>query len=173
MIRFSLFAAAAILIAGCASSTVGPEPAPSDTQQATHPVQIADSDIAAGQTIYVPVYSHIYHTTQSRVFNLTATLSIRNTDPESAIVLRWVRYYDSNGHLVRDYLESPIELDPMATIDYVVPEADESGGAGANFLIEWVASRPVTPPLAEAVMIRSANQQGISFVTRGVVTSER
>ncbi|HEY9297554.1 MAG TPA: DUF3124 domain-containing protein, partial [Phormidium sp.] len=33
--------------------------------------------IAAGETLYVPVYSHIYYEDQEKVLNLAATLSIR------------------------------------------------------------------------------------------------
>jgi len=46
----------------------------------------------AGQTIYVPVYSHIYHDDGKKTFNLAATLSIRNTDLENPIVITFVRY---------------------------------------------------------------------------------
>src|SRR5215831_2679018 len=40
-----------------------------------------------GQTIYVPIYSHIYFQNKSRTLNLTATLSIRNTDLTHAITV--------------------------------------------------------------------------------------
>ncbi|MGH2414466.1 MAG: DUF3124 domain-containing protein, partial [Microcystaceae cyanobacterium] len=36
--------------------------------------------IVMGQTIYVPIYSHIYFENSQKTFDLTATLSIRNTD---------------------------------------------------------------------------------------------
>lgn len=40
----------------------------------------AEGTVVTGQTIYVPIYSHIYFQNQSRTLNLTATLSIRNSD---------------------------------------------------------------------------------------------
>jgi hypothetical protein len=45
----------------------------------------ADSSmvLSAGQTVYVPIYSHIYSGLKGRPFNLAATLSIRNTDPSN------------------------------------------------------------------------------------------
>jgi hypothetical protein len=48
----------------------------------------ADSDIflSTGQTVYVPIYSHIYSGLKGRPFNLAATLSIRNTDPKHWII---------------------------------------------------------------------------------------
>ncbi|MGD9103948.1 MAG: DUF3124 domain-containing protein, partial [Desulfobacterales bacterium] len=41
----------------------------------------AESHIAlsGGQTVYVPIYSHIYSGLKGRPFSLAATLSIRNT----------------------------------------------------------------------------------------------
>lgn len=33
-----------------------------------------------GGSVYIPVYSHIYQHNQKKTFDLTATLSIRNTD---------------------------------------------------------------------------------------------
>ena len=50
-----------------------------------------------GQTIYVPVYSHIYSRDELRTFDLTVTLSMRNTDREQPIVLTSVSYYDTSG----------------------------------------------------------------------------
>lgn len=122
-----------------------------------------------GQTIYVPIYSHIYARDKSRVINLTATLSIRNTDAKHPIRIRSARYYGTDGVLVREYINEPLRLAPMASTDFVVAEDDTSGGAGANFIVEWSASVEVTEPVVEAVMISTASQQGISFVSAGRV----
>ncbi len=121
------------------------------------------------QVVYVPAYSHIYHQDGSRDFNLTATLSIRNTDPEYPITITEVRYYDSGGGLVRTYLAQPLELGPLASIPYVVEERDKAGGVGANFIVKWQTATRVSSPIIEAVMISTASAQGISFTTRGQV----
>ena len=63
-------------------------------------------------------------------------------------------------------------LGPLATAEFVVDESDRTGGAGASFLVEWVADGPVSAPVVEAVMISTAGQQGISFVTEGRVVEE-
>ena len=49
----------------------------------------AGSDIAlsAGQTVYVPIYSHIYSGNKARPFDLAAILSIRNTDMDNTVNL--------------------------------------------------------------------------------------
>lgn len=128
---------------------------------------------SAGQTIYVPVYSHIYYRDKRRVFNLTATLSIRNTDAQVPLELVAVRYYNSAGEHVRDYVAAPRSLGPLASLEFVVDEEDTSGGSGANFIVEWQAGAAVTPPVVESVMISTAASTGISFVSPGRVLAER
>lgn len=123
--------------------------------------------------IYVPIYSHIYIRDQSRTINLTATLSIRNTDLQNPIRITSARYYGTNGALVREYVKEPLRLAPMASTDFVVAEEDATGGSGANFIVEWGAGAEVTEPVVEAVMIGTASQQGISFVSTGRVLKEQ
>ena len=134
----------------------------------------ADSDIAlsAGQTVYVPIYSHIYSGLKGRPFSLAATLSIRNTDPQQSITLVSVNFYDSDGKLVKAYLDEPGELKAMASTRYILTEADTGGGSGANFLVKWKSQTKMNPPLIEGVMIGTRSGQGISFVSRGQVINE-
>ena len=89
-----------------------------------------------------------------------------------SISLAAVDYYDSQGKLVKHYLQSSHDLGPMASIRYVVKESDTSGGSGANFVVKWNAETSVNPPVIESVMIGTQSQQGISFTSRGQVISE-
>ncbi|HPQ70088.1 MAG TPA: DUF3124 domain-containing protein [bacterium] len=123
---------------------------------------------AVGQTVYVPVYSHIYHR-EDMEFDLTTTLSIRNTDFNNSIVIYTVKYFDTTGKLVRDYADTPLILPAMATLDYIVGERDRTGGSGANFIVEWFAEKDVSEPIIESVMIGTSGQQGISFLSVGKV----
>ena len=134
----------------------------------------AESSIAlsAGQTVYVPIYSHIYSGLKGRPFSLAATLSIRNTDPKYPITLMSVQFYDSDGKLIKEYLDKPIELKAMASTRYIITEGDTTGGSGANFLVKWKSQKKVNPPLIEGVMIGTRSGQGISFVSRGQVIDE-
>lgn len=135
-------------------------------------IALDQSQIVAGQTVYVPIYSHIYHhNSPDRGINLSATLSIRNTDGKHPIILNAVRYYDTQGQLLKQYLEQPVELNPMATTAFFVESDNLAGGAGANFIVEWAADTLVTEPVIEAVMISTASGQGISFVSPGRVLS--
>ncbi len=124
------------------------------------------------QTVYVPVYSHIYSGDREQPFYLAATLSIRNTDRLQAITLTAVDYYDSDGRFLKHYLTAPQSLAPLATRRVVVPESDKSGGSGAKFIVSWRSEAPVTEPLIESVMISTKTQQGISFTSRGRVLDE-
>ena len=134
----------------------------------TPPVS-AEMRLLKGQTVYVPVYSHIYSGDREQPFYLAATLSIRNTDRTHAITLTAVDYYDSEGTFLKHYLEAPFILKAMATKRFVVPESDKSGGSGAKFIVVWKADPPVAEPLIESVMISTKTQQGISFTSRGRV----
>jgi len=129
---------------------------------------------SAGQTVYVPIYSHIYSGVKARPFDLAATLSIRNTNLNTSIRLVSVKYYDSAGKLVKDYLEAPISLAALASTRYIIAEDDKAGGSGANFIVIWNAAQSVNPPIIEGVMIGTHSGQGISFVSRGqVIAADR
>ena len=113
----------------------------------------SDISLSTGQTVYVPIYSHIYSGLKGRPFNLAATLSIRNTDPKHPISLISVKFYDSEGKLLKTYLDNPLEIKAMASTRYILTESDAAGGSGANFLVKWTSKTKVNPPLIEGVMI--------------------
>lgn len=131
-----------------------------------------DIKLSSGQTIYVPIYSHIYSGVKARPFALAATLSIRNTNPKHPITLVSVKYYDSDGKFVEDYLSQPIQMQALVTTRYIITEGDKSGGSGANFIVVWKSDRKVNQPIVEAVMIGTQSSQGISFLSRGQVIKE-
>jgi hypothetical protein len=129
----------------------------------------AKMQLYSGQTIYVPIYSHIYSGNREQPVYLAATLSIRNTDRKHSITVTAVDYYDSKGKFLKHYLEKPLALSKMATQRFVVSESDKSGGSGAKFIVKWTSDQPVAEPLIESVMISTKTQQGISFTSRGRV----
>ena len=119
--------------------------------------------------VYVPAYSHVF--TGSGDPNLLAvTLSIRNTDSSRSIIVTSVQYYDSKGALVREYLENPLELTALASTEFFVEELDRTGGAGANFIVDWSSNDQVHQPLIEAVMIGGlkSGRGNISLISRGI-----
>lgn len=131
-----------------------------------------DLQIVTGQTIYVPAYSEIFYGSASRTMSLSVTLAIHNTDPESAIIIQSVQYFDTNGALVRDYISSPVEILPLATSGFIVEDRDVSGGWGANFIVKWGAEQPVYEPVIEAIMVSTQGTHGISLISPGRVVSQ-
>jgi hypothetical protein len=89
-------------------------------------------------------------------------------------VLDVVRYFDSAGKPVRDYINGPAELAPLATVEFVIQRADAAGGPGANFLIHWKGPEDVDEPIVEAVMVGESGNgnAGISFTSAGRNVSE-
>ncbi len=148
------------------ASNVQPPPSHLDSLSVAEPAPPEGGTppkLVRSQTLYVPAYSHIYYRDAQRSMNLATTLSLRNTSPETAIVLSAIEYYDSGGDRVRNYLETPRTLDPLASTYVVVEVTDLQGGVGANFLVRWHAEAPVHPPVVETVMIATESTQGISF----------
>jgi hypothetical protein len=129
---------------------------------------------ARAQTLYVPVYSHIYYGDRERDYILlSATLSVRNTDMAKSITLLSADYYDSKGKFIEKFVVKPVKLGPLETIRYIVKESDTRGGSGANFIVKWAADTMVTAPIIETVMIGTRGQQGISFTSRGQAIQEQ
>ena len=130
--------------------------------------EIPPKSVVAGQMVYVPVYSHIY-AKGGKPFLLETTLSVRNSDPNENITIASVRYYDTNGNLIKDYLDKPLLLKPLATAEFLVAQKEIEGGSGANFMVEWISDKVVNKPVIEAVMVGIEGQTSISFVRAGVV----
>ncbi len=132
----------------------------------TTAAKIPSKEVVAGQMVYVPIYSHIY-ARGGKPFLLEATLSVRNSDPKEDITIASARYYDTNGKLIRNYLEKPMLLKSLATTEFLVPQKEIEGGSGANFIVEWISDTKVNKPVIEAVMIGIEGQTNISFVRPG------
>jgi hypothetical protein len=125
------------------------------------------SRLSRGQDIYIPAYSHIYHGNKEAPLLLSVTLSIRNIDPKNSIEITTVDYYETEGALVKKYITKPLTLGTLGSIRFVVPQKDNTGGSGANFIVTWKALEPTNPPIVETVMIGTQSQLGISFTSRG------
>lgn len=158
-----------MLLAACSSSNPASEPEiPLKTVTLDNTVKII-----AGQTVYVPIYSSIFMWDQKRTIDLTATLSVRNTDLTNPMIISSVNYFDSRGKLIRKYLQQPVELGALSSTNFVVDQQDTSGGSGASFVVEWVAQKEVSQPVIESIMINTSANQGISFISAGRVIKNR
>lgn len=129
-----------------------------------------DEALVSGQTLYLPVYSHIYHGDLGKTGKPGYTLvsihvSIRNTDTRTPIKIASARYYDTQGKLVREFVPAPQAIPPLGTLELFVPRTDMAGGSGANFLIAWSAEAPVNPPLVEALHADIREARTLVFTT--------
>ena len=139
-----------LLVSGRASILFATEPLP----------------LTTGQVIYIPAYSHIYHGNKETPLLLSVTLSIRNIDPSHSLTITAVNYHETEGALVKKYIDKALVLGPLGSERFVVPQKDNSGGSGANFIVKWHSENPINPPIIESVMIGTHSQLGISFTSR-------
>jgi hypothetical protein len=128
--------------------------------------------LSKGQTLYVPVYSHISHGNldgrgKPSELLLSSMLSLRNTDPAGTVTVTSARYYDTEGKLLREYLPKPLVLGPMGSSELFVEHRDKTGGSGANFVVEWKSDKPVNPPLVETVNAYFFGTQSVAFTSPG------
>ncbi|MBX7197184.1 MAG: DUF3124 domain-containing protein, partial [Sandaracinaceae bacterium] len=145
----------------------GDEPS---TPHAAPPPPPPRPDAIAGRT-YVSAYSHAYIGSGQPVL-FAITLSVRNVDPQRALVVRRVDYHGTDGARVRAMIEAPRTVPPLGTLEVFVDREDESGGSGASFLVEWDMEPGGHRPLCEAVMLGSAGPVGYSFTSIGVDASD-
>lgn len=125
------------------------------------------------ETDYLPIYSSIYYQDGTKRFPITATVSIRNTSMIDSAFILSAKYYDSYGRkLLHSYLDSTLLLSPLESIELVVEEKETEGGAGANFIIEWAATRYSDQLMIQSIMIGTYSQQGISFLTEAKVIKQ-
>ena len=123
-----------------------------------------------GETLYLPIYSHIWHGEMDKRGQPMKTLvsvsvSIRNTDPVKAIRINSAQYYDTDGKKLREYLTSPKTIGPMGTYELFVPRSDDTGGSGANFVIAWKSDTPASPPIVEGLHANLPVGRSIAFTT--------
>ncbi len=128
-------------------------------------VEIDTVSLKYFETDYVPVYSDIYYQDGTKRFPITATVSIRNTSLSDSAFILSANYYDSYGKLLHSYLDSTLLLSPLESIELVVEEKESEGGAGANFIIDWAATKYADQILIQSVMISTYGQQGVSFLS--------
>ncbi len=133
---------------------------------------------AAGQVLYLPIYSHIYHGDQDSSGKplqalVSSHVSIRNTDAQRSIRLLYARYYNTDGKLVREFVPAPLIIPPLGTHELFVERGDSSGGSGANFMIAWQADAPVSAPLVEALHADLKAARTLVFITTARPVSQR
>lgn len=129
---------------------------------------------STGQSLYLPVYSHILHGEVGKTglpdrTLVSVSVSIRNTDLTRPISVLSAQYYDTDGKKLREYVPKPRTVAPMGTLELFIPRSDDIGGSGANFVIIWKSDAPANPPLVEAVHANMPAGRAIVFITSASV----
>jgi len=124
---------------------------------------IPDS-LQAGRT-FLSVYTQIYVRNSEQVSDLAATISLHNPNMRDEVYIEKATFFNTNGESIRSYIDKPIFIKPMETVQIIIDGIDNEGGTGANFIFDWKTNK--NPPIFEAIMITTYGQQGISFVTEG------
>ena len=102
---------------------------------------------------------------------LASTLSIHNSDLYNPITILKINYYNTNGKLIRKFIDEKLILKPLQTKQFVIEESDKTGGTAAKFIVQWVAEKRVIKPVIESIMISTSSQQGISFKSESKIIS--
>ena len=155
---------------GCDSRTVEQTPTPESEASfdsiGTFFKRAQDVRKGPAQLVYVPVYSRLF-LSKSSFWEMATSLSIRNTDPDQSLIVHEINYFDTAGKLLEQFLETPHELDPMATVTLTLPQWDTRGGSGANFLVRWSGDADINSPIIEVVMAGTRGTQSFSFIRAG------
>lgn len=161
-----------ILLAGCNQTSQDPNVMLSENQQ--DPIEelemtseVDRSQLTYKQSFYVPIYSDIYINRENRKVLLSATLSVRNTTLNNSLYINKIDYYSTEGDFVKSYVNSPIELPAMGTLNYIVEKEEDKGGSGANFIIEVEGIDETVEPVIEAIMIGDFSNKAFAFRTEG------
>ena len=134
--------------------------------------------LTTGNTVYVPIYSHVYHgnmdwTKKPESKQMAVMVSVRNTDTRHPITITSIKYYGSDGKLVRDESDKAKTLSPLATMELFVENKDSSGGSGANYVISFTSQAPVDSPIIEALHTNFWAPGSVVFTTKGEVIQSR
>ncbi len=130
-------------------------------------------DLPHRDTIYIPIYSEIHMEHNARKIGLTVTMSIRNTSLKDTIYIEDINHYNSQGELVRKYLNDIMFLTPMQSTAYVIEESEIERELEGGFIVNWGANSSELKPIFQGVMISTHGPQGVSFITEGVSVSAK
>ena len=127
--------------------------------------------LVKGQTLYLPIATS--YLTDDFSFTVNSTIVIHNTDPDHAINIVKLDFYNSGGQLVKPYLQQPLKLNPSAgtRIHVKHPVSGEEGSA-AHFIIQWQADTKVIEPLVGGLLLGARGTRGYSFGTTPRIVQE-
>jgi hypothetical protein len=163
----SVLAGLAFWVAANAAAAQGAKPDPLSRFQSSLVAPPAAAQITRRQSVYVPAYSSLVGSGGQARLDLAVTLSIRNTSATLPLVVEHIDYYDTAGNLVQHYIPAAVAVRPFGTVEILIPTDDIRGGTGANFIVDWGATLPISEPVIETIMVGSSGNRGFAFVSPG------
>ncbi|WP_043160758.1 DUF3124 domain-containing protein [Bradyrhizobium sp. Ai1a-2] len=124
-------------------------------------------NLAVSGSFYVPVYSSVSMSQGRLRADFSVTLSVHNTSETKPLVLKRIAYFDTEGKPVESYLNAPVALKPLATVEVFIAISDVRGGTGANFVVDWAATGEIAEPAVEALMVGSVGPGHYAFISQG------
>jgi hypothetical protein len=118
-----------------------------------------------GELLYAPIYSSVFYDDGARTLEMASTLYVHNVDPDRPITLIRADYYDTDGKLIKKYVNKPTAMGPLKTLHFVIEKANVAGGTGANFIVEWRSEQDGPSPLVESVTVNAKSNLGIGFTS--------
>ena len=119
--------------------------------------------------IYVPAYSNLYYESDVQKTYFAVILSLRNITFTDTIYFDRIEYYNSEGKLLREFIDKILVLRPMESIEYIVESKDKKGGPGANFVVSYAGrSNLKNLPYIETIMIGNFANYGFSLSSPGI-----
>ena len=94
---------------------------------------------------------------------------VRNLDPDGPLTIESAEYRDNGGRKIKQFVDAPIRLAPLASHEFDVKESDTSGGTAPSMVLEWKAEAPLDPPLVEGLMVSTFQNLGLAVRTEGRV----
>lgn len=125
-------------------------------------------DLSVSGSTYVPLYNELYVGGERSLKHLSATLSVRNTSVDQALVVTSIKVFDESGKPVAVPVDVPHLLGPMATAQLYVDQSRVRGRQLTTVVVDWGAETRIAPPLIGAIIIGSYGGKSISFAIPGV-----
>ena len=141
---------------------------PGNEEAIFEPVVINVTNLKAVQQIYVPV--NLESNTMNGHRNIRTILKIRNTSSTDSAYLTHIDYYDTQGTLIKKFLESTVLIKPMATREVMIRN-NQFRTKGDNFLVQWYSNNPEHRPFVQTVSLDDANR--VVTVEYGIETDNR
>ena len=127
----SLLVLVVVIIASCKKEAKISSINPVNWQKREVKGNLPDSLIRGSS--YLSIYSQIYSESETRVHDLAATVSIRNTSRTDTIYLDRADYYNTAGSMIRSYFNHSIFVTPMETVEIIIDQVDQEGGHWSQF----------------------------------------